>query len=167
MNIKIVPLDKNFLEEAICLVNEVFPRQDKKENADTSFRASLDHEKYKEILSRWKIPKLEYFLVLDTDKNIVVGTSGIYEMDNDPTSAWLGWTSVDPKYRRKHIGEAIVTFCLEESRRRGYKMMELHTVDIKYQYPAHRLYEKLGFKLIRRGPEKEIGHDRLYYEKVL
>ncbi|MFA6088801.1 MAG: GNAT family N-acetyltransferase [Candidatus Woesearchaeota archaeon] len=167
MNIEIVPLSKNYLEEAIQVLNKVFPEQDDEENVDTCFKASLNYNKYKDILNKWKIPKLEYFLAIDEDKNKVVGSTGIYEMDDDLNSAWVGWTAVSDDYRQKGIGKKLVTHSINEAKKRGYKIMKLHTVDIDYQKNAHKLYESLGFKLINREKEREIGHDRLYYELIL
>ena len=164
MKIKIIPLENKYLEETIKLVNKIFPVQDDEENVEEAFRASLNFSKYKNLLKKWKIPNLEYFIAYDEDKKCVVGTSGIYEIENDSNSAWVGWTSVNPEYRRKGIGKKLVQYIINESKKRGYKIMKLHTVDIDYQKNAHKLYKSLGFKLIKKEKEREIGHDRLYYE---
>lgn len=164
MNIKIVPLTKELLKESINILDNIFPEQDEEENVESCFRASLDYNKHKKILQEWKILKLEYFLAIDLDNNQIVGSTGIYEMDNDPESAWIGWTGVTSAYRRKGIGRMLVSHSINEAKKRGYKKMKLHTVDIDYQKNAHKLYESVGFKLVKREKEREIGHDRLYYE---
>ncbi len=164
MKIKIIPLENRYLEETIKLVNKIFPVQDDEENVEDAFRASLNYNKYKNLLKKWKIPKLEYFIAYDEDKRCVIGTSGIYEVEDDPNSAWVGWTSVDIAYRKNGIGKMLVQYIINKSKKRGYQMIKLHTVDINYQKDAHKLYESLGFKLIKREKEREIGHDRLYYK---
>jgi GNAT superfamily N-acetyltransferase len=164
MNIRIISLNKEKLNESINLLNEIFPDQDDDENVAVCFNASLDLEKYDTILKKWKIPKLEYFIAIDTNNNTVVGSSGIYEMDDDKKSAWVGWTAVKSDYRKKGIGKKLVLYSINKAKERNYKKMKLHTVDIDYQKNAHKLYESLGFKLIKREKKCEIGHDRLYYE---
>lgn len=167
MKIKIIPLDKKYLPEAIALLNKIFPIQDEEENVGTCFRASLDYQKYKKTLKKWKIPKLKYFLAINLENNQVLGTSGIYEIENDPHSAWVGWTAVEPQFRQHGIGKKLVSFTMQEAKKRDYQRIKLHTVDIDYQKNAHKLYESLGFKLMKREEKAEIGHDRLYYEKTL
>lgn len=162
---QIQSLDKQYLDETIILLNRIFPEQDEEENVDTCFRASLDYEAYSSVLQRWKIPKLEYFIALQDGK--VVGTSGIYEMLDDPQSAWVGWTSVAPEYRRQGIGKQLILHTMHVAKSRNYTILKLHTVDIDSQKNAHALYESVGFKFISREKEREIGHDRLYYELLL
>jgi GNAT superfamily N-acetyltransferase len=161
-DLKIISLDKIHLEESIRLLNSIFLDQDDEENADSALRASLNLIKYKKILEKWKIPKLSYYLAIVND--CVVGTSGIYEMEGDKESAWVGWTSVASEYRNRGIGKKLVSFVIEKAKILGYKKLKLHTVDIDYQKNAHKLYESLGFKLISVEKNREIGHDRLYYE---
>lgn len=162
MKINIIKLNHKYLEQTINLLNQIFPEQDEEENVDTCFRASLDPNKYQDILNKWQIAKLEYFLAIDKEE--VVGTSGIYEMMNDQKSAWVGWTAVHPEYRQKGIGKNLMHNILFEAKKRGYHKIKLHTVDIDSQKNAHRLYESVGFKFIHREKKREIGHDRLYYE---
>ena len=116
MDIKIVPLSKKNLEEVIELLNRIFPEQDEEENVETCFRASLDYKKYNDILDKWNIPKLKYFLAVDSN-NKVLGSSGIYEMQGDKKSAWVGWTAVHPDFRRLGIGNKLINYIIDESKK--------------------------------------------------
>ncbi|MEA4824456.1 MAG: GNAT family N-acetyltransferase [Clostridiaceae bacterium] len=46
--------------------------------------------------------------------------------------------------RGKHIGEKLVTHCLEEAKTLGFRILQFNAV-VKTNLPALRLYEKLGF----------------------
>ncbi|MEK6959216.1 MAG: GNAT family N-acetyltransferase [archaeon] len=163
MNFTIVPLTGKNVEDAILLLNKIFPKQDDEENVEICFKASLNTSKYRGTLDKWKIKKLKYFVATNPDNGEIYGTTGVYTMKNDDESAWLGWTGVNPKYRNMGIGKALILHAISEAKNENYKYMKLHTVDIDYQKNAHYLYKKLGFKQIKRG-DKEIGHNRIYYK---
>lgn len=46
--------------------------------------------------------------------------------------------------RGKHIGEALVTHCMEQAKRLGYGVLQFNAV-VKTNEPAMKLYKKLGF----------------------
>jgi ribosomal protein S18 acetylase RimI-like enzyme len=56
--------------------------------------------------------------------------------------------AVDPAARRQGVAAALVGLCLERSHELGYTAVVLSSLAM--QQPAHRLYERLGF---RRTPE--------------
>jgi GNAT superfamily N-acetyltransferase len=56
--------------------------------------------------------------------------------------------AVDPAARRRGVAAALVGLCVERSRELGYAALVLSSLAM--QRPAHRLYERLGF---RRTPE--------------
>jgi ribosomal protein S18 acetylase RimI-like enzyme len=56
--------------------------------------------------------------------------------------------AVDPAARRRGVAAALVGLCVERSRELGYTAVVLSSLPM--QRPAHRLYERLGF---RRTPE--------------
>lgn len=47
---------------------------------------------------------------------------------------------------RSGVGSAIVQTIIAEARRRGYRWLSLETGAREYFHPAHRLYQKHGFK---------------------
>ena len=58
--------------------------------------------------------------------------------------------AVRPEARRRGVAESLVSVCLERSRELGYDAVVLST--LPEQQPAHRLYERMGF---RRLPERD------------
>jgi ribosomal protein S18 acetylase RimI-like enzyme len=56
--------------------------------------------------------------------------------------------AVAPEARRRGVAAALVGVCLERSRELGYSAVVLSSLPV--QRPAHRLYERLGF---RRTPD--------------
>jgi ribosomal protein S18 acetylase RimI-like enzyme len=68
--------------------------------------------------------------------------------------------AVAPEHRRQGVAEALVSVCVERARELGYEALVLSSLTV--QQPAHRVYERLGF---RRLPERDwspySGVDRL------
>ncbi len=58
--------------------------------------------------------------------------------------------AVEPSMRRRGVAEALVSVCLQRSRELGYVAVVLSS--LPEQRPAHRLYERFGF---RRLPERD------------
>ncbi len=58
--------------------------------------------------------------------------------------------AVRPSARRRGVAESLVSVCLERSSELGYDAVVLST--LPEQQPAHRLYERMGF---RRLPERD------------
>jgi ribosomal protein S18 acetylase RimI-like enzyme len=56
--------------------------------------------------------------------------------------------AVDPAHRRRGVAAALVSTCVERSRELGYRAVVMSS--LPEQGPAHRLYERLGF---RRTPD--------------
>ena len=48
---------------------------------------------------------------------------------------------VEPEYRRRGLAQALVRLCLEETRRRGIRVVALHATKA-----GQHVYEKLGFQ---------------------
>ena len=67
--------------------------------------------------------------------------------------------------RGQHIGEALVTHCMEQAKRLGYGVLQFNAV-VKTNEPALKLYKKLGFTqlgVIPRGFRMKDGH----YEDII
>lgn len=52
--------------------------------------------------------------------------------------------AVKSNLRGMHIGEKLVTDCMEQGRRAGFRILQFNAV-VKTNYGARHLYEKLGF----------------------
>lgn len=160
--IKIEPLTEIILKEAISLVNEVFPEQGD-EPANLCFQASLNLRGYEEFLSKAGIPELRYWVANQSGK--VLGTVGLYCYKVDKKEAfWLGWFCVAPTVRKQGIGTQLLQFAIKEARKRGKRFLRLYTSTDPNELNAHKLYEKLGFKLAGSKPFGDTGFQKLYYE---
>jgi ribosomal protein S18 acetylase RimI-like enzyme len=72
--------------------------------------------------------------------------------------------AVHPAHRRRGVARALMAACEEEARRRGRRLLTLHTT--QRMRAAQRMYEALGFE---RGPDRvfEDGFVLLSYSKPL
>ena len=61
---------------------------------------------------------------------------------------------VDTAYRRRGIASAIVDFCRQEARRKGYDRIELNMWE--FNESALRFYEAVGFRTFRRYLELDL-----------
>ena len=68
--------------------------------------------------------------------------------------------AVDSACRGKHVGEKLVTDCLEKARSHGFKLMQFNAV-VESNVHARHLYERLGFTqlgVIPGGFRMKDGH---------
>ncbi len=68
----------------------------------------------------------------------------------EPGEGEFRMLAVHPDFRRRGVAEALVGVCLERSTELGYTAVVLCSLEA--QAPAHRIYERLGF---RRVPERD------------
>lgn len=68
--------------------------------------------------------------------------------------------AVDAAFRGRHIGEKLVTDCLQQGKRHGFRILQFNAV-VSTNVPARRLYERLGFQplgVIPGGFRMKDGH---------
>ena len=164
--IRIEPLIQTRLEEAINLVNLVFP-EEIEEPPGEEIPASLEPEKYQDFLLKYQMSDIRYWLAIDgSDK--VAGTVCLYCYEADKAEAfWLGWFCVHPEVRNNGIGTALLRFAINKARTGSKKFLRLYTSTEPNELDAHRLYEKHGFKLTGREPYLDSDAEKLYYELKL
>ena len=79
--------------------------------------------------------------------------------------------AVDSTCRGKHIGEQLVSDCLVQAKKAGFKLMQFNAV-VENNIHARHLYERLGFQLIGTVPNgfqmKDGSYQNIYlYYHVL
>lgn len=69
--------------------------------------------------------------------------------------------AVDSACRGKHVGEKLVTDCLEKARSHGFKLMQFNAV-VESNVHARHLYERLGFTRVGMIPNGFLMKDGTY-----
>lgn len=149
---EIIPLSEKYLDQAIELCNRVFPDDINSKNPpELGFKASLNKEEYKWYWEKHNCIRIEYFLLI-SDKEKILGTTGVYAKSDNPNIAWLGWFCVDPDERGNGYGEKLLNFSIEKASKYGYNYLKVYT-NPDESPSALKLYEKVGFKT------GELGYD--------
>ena len=101
-----------------------------------------------QLTNRWREQQLGYreFMVAERDGELV-GTVSINESFRPPDSLHLFALEVSAQRRNEGIGRDIVSWVIDEARRRGLRRVYL---EVRTDNPARRLYHRLGFR--RVGP---------------
>lgn len=108
---KSIDLNQNNIQIAIEIQNTIFPTHDASQN----YRDAVDG-----------ITDYKYCLLYD-DENGYVGVSGLYSLENDPESAWLGWFGILGQYRRNHYGSEAMRLFEKRAKDLGYKYCRFYT----------------------------------------
>ena len=132
--IKIIPLSKEYLDEAISLVEKIFPYKQDQKIARINLEESLTLKNFGQ----------RYWVVAGNSGKLA-GVTGLYLDAEDRDIVWLGWFGVHPEYRRQGIGSLLLEFTLKEAIRRDYKIMKIYTSTDKNERAAHKLYMAYGF----------------------
>jgi len=149
---RIIPLSNEILDEAVSLIEAVFPYKTDQKKARRSFTDSL---------SRPDSDK-QYWLAVNHQGSIV-GITGLYDNDKDSNVVWLGWFGVHPQHRRHGLGSMLLEFAISEAIKRGFSVLKLYSSFDENERAAHHLYEKSGF-VQTKSDEKT---DKIYFAKKL
>jgi GNAT superfamily N-acetyltransferase len=150
--IRIIPISKETLDEAISLIQKVFPHIPDQKNAEWSFSDSLTN-----------INSDKNYWVAVNNEGKFIGITGLYLDLNDKSVAWLGWFGVHPSHRRHGIGSDLLVFTIDEAKRRGFSSLKLYTSSDENEKAAHQLYKKMEF--LQTTYDKKLG--RIYFVKDL
>ena len=122
---KIKPMQKNDLDDVISIEAKAYGEHHWSKD---SFMSELSNDLAK------------YFSVFNTDGQLI-GYCGCWQILEE---AHITNIAVSPDYRRKHIGEALLTTIIDECYR---NMAKYITLEVRVgNKPAIALYEKYGFK---------------------
>ncbi len=157
MNIEICELTDGFLSEAVAVWNEVvedgaaFP-QDK----------PLDMSSGAEFFASQSFTGVAY----DISSKEVMGIY-ILHPNNVGRCAHICNASYAVKriHRGKHIGEKLVTHCIEKAGELGFKILQFNAV-VSTNTPALNLYKKLGFTRLGVIPGGFLMKDG-HYEDII
>ena len=69
--------------------------------------------------------------------------------------------AIDSACRGKHIGEQLVTHCLVQAKKHGFKLMQFNAV-VENNIHARHLYERLGFVQLGTIPNGFLMKDGTY-----
>ena len=139
---KIKPMQKSDLDDVISIEAKAYGEHHWSKD---SFMSELSNDLAK------------YFSVFNTDGQLI-GYCGCWQILEE---ARITNIAVSPDYRRKHIGEALLTTIIDECYR---NMAKYITLEVRVgNKPAIALYEKYGFKSlgVRKGYYQDNNEDAL------
>lgn len=157
MSIIIKPYDKSNIKEAIAIWNEVveegvaFPQ--KELLTEESGHAFFTEQSFTGI-------------AVDESNREIVGLY-ILHPNNVGRCGHICNASYAVKsgLRGRHIGEKLVTHCMEKGKELGYGILQFNAV-VKSNEPALRLYKKLGFVQLGTIPGGFLMKDGTYEDIV-
>ena len=91
-------------------------------------------------------------------EGLVIGYAGIWSIVDE---GHITNVAVDPKFRKLHVGSAIISVLLDVTQKAG---IERHTLEVRRSNEAAiKLYEKFGFEVAgeRKGYYQDEGEDAL------
>lgn len=166
---RIEPLTKDTLKEAIDLIIRVFDSEPKDQDYPGKWLTlSLNNEMNERVDADAVCTYCKYYVGIDEETGKVIGTTGIYSLDVDEEdSDWIAWYCVDKKYRGKGYGSKLLDYAINLAKERGkiyLKLYTSHNTDIK---DAMVLYNKRGFKIVKTEKHPQTGEEMIYMQMDL
>ncbi|MCD4847410.1 MAG: GNAT family N-acetyltransferase [Candidatus Aegiribacteria sp.] len=159
-------LEDPLIKKTDKLVSKVFPFRSLSERLTFWAFKNQNNGLVKILIKLFGVSSLSNFWVAIDEDNNVVGTTGIYTYIKDENEAiWLAWFCVDPEQRGKGIGKKLIEYSINMAREYKKKYFRLYTSSDPNEAAAQNLYDKYGFKVIKRG--KKLFYTRIYRELEL
>ena len=149
MSLQYIEVNKDNLEIAVKIQNEIFPLEDGRQN----YIEGIINDPYRKEMINYIVCKGE----------IPIGVVGLYSYNEYPSDAWLSWYGVVEKYRNKGFGSKIFDFFEELSLQRGYSSIRVYTSS-EFDL-AISLYEKKG--MIKEYYSNELESDEINKETII
>jgi GNAT superfamily N-acetyltransferase len=168
MEIQIVSLNEDNLEKAKEMSLKTFDTiETDNDYAPMWFDASVYPEKYTKEYNSIKVNWVQYWLAIGVDGK-VLGSVGLYATKDDENEAlWLGWFGVLPEMRNKGIGKKLLEFAIEKTKFFKKKFLRLYTSTSPLETMAQIVYEKNGFREVKRIDEPGKRYTTIYRELQL
>jgi ribosomal protein S18 acetylase RimI-like enzyme len=164
--IQIIKLEEPLIKKADKLVSKVFPVRSLSERFTFWTYKHQNNNFVKKLINLFGVSSISDFWVAIDENNNVVGTTGIYTYIKDENEAiWLAWFCVDPEQRGEGIGKKLIEYSINMAREYKKKYFRLYTSSDPNEAAAQNLYEKYGFKVIKR--KKKLFYTKIYRELVL
>ena len=149
--IQIIKLEEPLIKKADKLVSKVFPVRSLSERFTFWTYKHQNNNFVKKLINLFGVSSISNFWVAIDENNNVVGTTGIYTYIKDENEAiWLAWFCVDPEQRGKGIGKKLIEYSINMAREYKKKYFRLYTSSDPNEAAAQNLYEKYGFKVIKK-----------------
>ena len=139
--IKLLKINKDNIDSAIKIENEIFPEYDARHNY-------YDSLKEDSIIS--------FFIICNDD--LYIGVTGIYAYKKDKDNAWLGFFGLKEEYRGNHYGKKALLLSEEYARNQGYKYIRLFTDKFNNDY-AIEFYKRNGYTFEDYNSDEEMLKD--------
>lgn len=149
MSLQYIEVNKDNLEIAVKIQNEIFPLENGREN----YIEGITNDPYRKEMTNYIVYNGE----------IPIGVVGLYSYNEYPSDAWLSWYGVIDKYRNKGFGSRIFDFFEELALRKGYSSIRVYTS--KEFDTAIGLYEKKG--MIKEYYNNELESDEINKETII
>lgn len=149
MHLEYIEVNKDNLEIAVKVQNEIFPLEDGRQN----YIEGITNDPYRKEMTNYIV----------YNEEIPIGVVDLYSYNEYPSDAWLSWYGVIDKYRNKGFGSKIFNFFEELALQKGYLSIRVYTsseFDI-----AIGLYEKKG--MIKEYYRNELECDEINNETII
>lgn len=149
MHLEYIEVNKENLEIAVKIQNEIFPLEDGRQN----YIEGITNDPYRKEMTNYIV----------YNEEIPIGVVGLYSYNEYPSDAWLSWYGVIDKYRNKGFGSKIFDFFEELAFKKGYSAIRVYTsseFDI-----AISVYEKKG--MIKEYYSNELESDEINNETII
>ena len=164
--IQIVKLEDPLIKKTDKLVSKVFPFRSLSERLTFWAFKNQNIRLVKKLIKFFGVSSLSNFWVAIDENNNVVGTTGIYTYVKDENEAiWLAWFCVAPEQRGKGIGKQLMEHSINMAKGFNKKYFRLYTSSDPNEAAAQNLYEKYGFKVIKK--EKKLFFTKIIRELEL
>ena len=154
MKLRFEEVNKENLEIAVQIQNEIFPLEDGRAN----FIEGIDNNPYrKEMIN---------FIIYE--KKEPIGVVGLYSYNEYPNDAWLSWFGILEKFRNKGYGLLSFDFFESLAKEKGYLSIRVYTssefdVAIKLYQNKKMISERYNNKL----ECAEINEETIIFSKSL